>query len=395
MKKIIYLSVCVLVTTALASCNKLNDAYKSIDALPGTPKSLTYTMTAADYGTLPNTTADTAYKTHAFPSLYAAQTYIPQFLNTKFFDYPNKSTANITYNAGITLPDSTVKGESYTLTSTPSGNNDYTLVPGNKYADFSVAQLLSWLPYKYPNPAPNEAHLITWIFYPAITATTPLVYPGVALSSNGNATAAFFYLNNVWTQAYTLTPTQYAAVGRGQYNELTTADAPNLVAIFNTLLKADPSVMATAVAGTTQYVSFNYYVSSSADYQRILPVTYNGTNWVAATNTIGLVKVNGSWVPSVNYTITTGDIALLNNTNVNTSVPIANVIQYGDFNIQAGSQYYWSPSQLTAAITLILQHDFPSPKVNVPYNITYLIYTGSTAPTTSTFVYNGTTWTQQ
>ena len=397
MKKLIYLSVCMLLATALVSCNKLNDTYKAIDALPGTPKSLTYTMTVADYTSLPNTAADTAYKTHSFPSVSAANTYIPVFLNTKFFDYPNKSTANITYNAGITLPDSVYKDEAYTL-STVTGSNDYLLYPGNKYNDFSVAQLLTWLTYKFPTPAANQAYLLTWIYYPTISATAPQIVPGLSVSTTGSvttATGAFFYFNNNWTQAYLITPAQYAASGRGQYNEFTTADAPNLVSIFNTILKADPSVMATAAVGTTQYVSFNYYVSSTADYQRLMPLTYNGTNWVSATNTIGLVKINGSWVPSVNYTITTKDIALLNGTTVNTATPIANVIQYGDFNIQSSSQYYWSPAQLTAAITLILKADFPNPKVNVPYNITYQVYNGANVYTTVTFLYDGTNWNQQ
>jgi hypothetical protein len=42
---------------------------------------------------------------------------------------------------------------------------------------------------------------------------------------------------------------------------------------------------------------------------------------------------------------------------------------------------------------LVLTADFPSPKPNVNYKVTYLNYTGGTdVPTVLTFQYNGTAW---
>jgi hypothetical protein len=395
MKKLFYLCAYMATAIAFVSCNKLGDTYKAIDAVGPAGTTLNYTLTPTDYAILPTTVP--ASKSHSFLSTTDANTNIPTILNYKFFNYATNSSANITFNSQPVLPDSVFKDESYTLTTTPA--NDYTLLPGNKFADFSVAQILTWLPYKFTAPAPNQMYVLTWIFYPTLAVTAPQIYPGVSLSTTGSvttATGSFLYLNGTWIQAYQITPAQYATVGRGQYNQFTSSDDANIPSYFNTLLKADPAIAATATTGTVQYVSFNYYNAAKATDQRILAMTYNGTNWVtSAASTLIFVKTSTGWIPdpSIYYTLTKTDTQLIgnpngtNNTTIGTTAQRANLYSYGDFS-------GWAVADIDKAIILVLTTDFPTPKVGLNYKVTFLNYTGGAdVPTTYVFSNNGTTWT--
>ena len=317
MKKIYYLMAFVAVAAGFTACNPTNETYKQLDASPTlSPKTLTYTLTSADYGLGGST------KLGYFTSTADANTNIPKILNAKFvYGYDNGSNANITFASSlgnITQPDSVYADLKYTLVN----KADYLLLPGNTFADFSVAQLLSWLPNKYPNPAANEQHILTWIFYPTILTTSPQIYPGLSIAStlSGSttttlATGSFAYINGAWVQDYFITNAQYAAVGRGQYNQFTSADDATLVSQLNGILKTDAGVMATAKAGSTQYVSFNYYSTGKVTSQRILTLVYDGSNWThtPATATLGFVKANGVWAqdPTVYYTTTKSDFTLI------------------------------------------------------------------------------------
>lgn len=405
MKKLIYVCACLMASAAFVSCNKLNDTYKAIDASAAAGnngKTLTYTLTAADYSSLP--TSNYANKTHNFSTTVDANASIPTILAYKFPNYPNNSTAYITYGGQPQLPDSVYKDEQYTLVSTPSTSNDYTLYPGNKYADFSVAQVISWLPYKFGSssvgtaPAANTTYVLTWIFYPTLAATAPQIYPGVQLSTASGvttATGAFSYINNTWVSDYYVTPAEYAAVGRGQYNQFTSSDDANLASYLNGILKTDAGIMATATTGAVQYVSYNYYNAAKVTTQRVMAMTYNGTNWVPnVSNTLIFVTQNGAWIPdpSIYYTLTKTDTQLIgnpngtNNQNIGTSAERANLYSYGDFS-------GWANADVDAAIILVLQTDFPNPKVNLNYKVTYLKYTGGAdVPTIFVFSYDGTKW---
>jgi hypothetical protein len=307
----------------------------------------------------------------------------------------------------VVQPDSVFADLKYTLVN----KADYLLLPGNTFADFSVAQLLSWLPYKYPTPAANEQHILTWIFYPTILTTAPQIYPGLSISSTLSgtttttlATGSFAYINGAWVQDYLITPAQYAAVGRGQYNQFTSADDATLISQLNGILKADAGAMATAKAGSVQYVSFNYYSSTKITSQRIIPLVYDGTNWgrTSASGTLTFLKKNGKWIPdpTVYYTVASKDFTYIGTLTSDvlagaTTNAISNYAKYGDFTTSSTSAYYWSPAQIDAAMIAVLKYEFPSPVVNNPYKITYLLYTGTDTSTTSTFIYNGTTWVKQ
>lgn len=413
MKKIYNLIAFVAVAVGLSACHPMNETYKQLDASPtANPKTLTYTLTSGDYSLLPTTSA--AYKAKAFTGTADANTGIPTILNNKFvYGYDNGSNANITFtptSANIVQPDSLYADLKYTLVN----NADYLLLPKNTNADFSVAQLLSWLPYKYPNPAANEQHLLTWIFYPTIPSTSPLIYPGISLvntvsgsTTTTMATGSFAYINGAWVQDYLITPAQYAAVGRGQYNEFTSADDANLVSIFNGILKADAGITATSKVGSVQYVSYYYYSAAKVLSQRIMALTYDGSNWNHGSAAVSLtfVKSNGTWVqdPTVYYTTTKSDFTLIGNTpssslagaTTGATGAIANYAQYGTFTTTSTSTSYWSPAQIDAALIVILKADFPNAKAGVPYHINYQTYSGPTNTVFETFKFDGTNWVKQ
>lgn len=401
MKKILFnILALAAIATAISSCRPMDKTYKALDGLPATAKTLNYTFQAADYvnvNVYPSSSA--VYKAKGFTSNDDANANVPAFLNFKFFDYPDGSNANITFTpltSSIVEPDSVFKDISYTLTA-----DDYLLLPNNKYADFSIAQVLSWLPYKYTAPVENQLQVLSWTFYPTIN-TTPAVYPGISVSTTSGvttATGSFLYIGGAWLQAYHITPAQYASVGRGQYNEFTSADDASLQSYLNNLLKADPYVAGNAKTGSIQYVSFYYYSSTKVASQRVIKFTFDGTNWVRtpAASTLTFVKSKGTWIadPTVYYTAKASDYALIGSSTIGTSDGRSNFAQYGDFNIVSGSQYFWTEADIESALILILKTNFPNATTGIPYKITYLIYTGSTSSTSLTFKFDGTNWTKQ
>ncbi len=378
MKKIYHLFTLAALAAVFTSCHPLDKTYKSLDGLGKPAQTLNYTLQASDYTLLPSTVA--AYKSLSFATSTDANTNIPTILNYKFFDYGDGSNANITYNVtapgSIKLADSVSKDVNYTLT-----NADYLLLPGNKYTDFTIAQTLSWLPYKYPSAVANQEAVLTFNYYNSTTTVQ---------------TFAFLYLNGAWQQIYLLSAAQYVAVGRGGYNEFTSADDATLISYLNAILKADLSVSLTAKTGQIEYVSFLYYSATKVTSQRVIPLVFDGTNWGTAntTATLPFAKSSGKWIadPTVYYTLTTADTKLIgnptgtNNQTIGTTAERANLYQYGDFS-------GWAQTDIQNALILVLTTDFPNPKVNVDYKVTYLLYSGGKdVPTVVPFIYNGTSW---
>ncbi|MFI5163587.1 MAG: hypothetical protein ACHQHN_20090 [Sphingobacteriales bacterium] len=376
MKKIYYLLALAAIT--VAGCQK-----QPIVGAGGSGanevKTLNLTLASSDYSSLGSSVY--ASKTKNFNSDADAQQYIPTILNNEYPQLSNGSKANITFSEQPLLVDSIYKDQQYTLVTTPV--SDYKLLPGNNFNDFSIAQALAWLPYKFPAPAATQQEILTFAYYNGQTTTT--------------STFAFLYLNGAWRQAYLLTPAQYAAVGRPAFSQFTSADNANIPSYLNAILKADPSVMATAKAGSIQYLSFNYYNSAKVTTQRILALAYDGNNWTPlSTTTLAFLKSGGTWIvdPTVYYTLTKADTQLIgnptgtNNQTIGTAAERANLYQYGDFS-------GWAKADLQNAMILVLTTDFPSPKVNINYVVTYLNYTGTDVPTTITFQYNGTAWIAQ
>jgi len=385
MKKIYYLLALAAIT--VAGCQK-----QPIVGAGGSGanevKTLSLTLASSDYSSLGSSVYASATK--SFNSDADAKTYIPTILNSEYPQLSNGSKANITFSEQLglqpVLVDSVYKDQQYTLVTTPV--SDYKLLPGNNFNDFSMAQALAWLPYKFPAPAATQQEILTFAYYNGQATTT--------------STFAFLYFNGVWRQAYLLTPAQYAAVGRPAFSQFTSADNANIPSYLNAILKADLSVMATAKAGSVQYVSFNYYNSAKVTTQRVLTMVFDGANWAPAsttTNTLLFLKTGGTWSPdpTVYYTLTATDIQLIASSGIGGAAfaaTLTNLGKYGDFESTWNSLSTPNPtSYLDQAMILVLTNDFPSPKVNIPYKVTYLAYNNSTdVPTVLTFTYSGTAW---
>jgi hypothetical protein len=367
MKKIYYLIA--LLAVVFTACQK-----QPVVGPAAYIKAMTLTLAESDYQLLP--TSDYPHNTLSFDNTADANTYIPIILNARDPQLGNGSTANVTYTISapfFKLADSVYKDVAYTLT-----DADYTLLPGNTFTDFSASQILKWLPYEYPKPVSNQLAVLTFNYYNGTTTVQ---------------TFSYLYSGGAWKQIYMISNAQYASVGRSNFNQFTSADDANLIAYLSGILKADIALSATAKYGDMQYVSFNYYVSSTkSTYQRVIPLLYNGSSWVhtaSITNTLAYLKSGGTWIadPTVYYTLTANDTKLIGNSSIGAASDRTDLAKYGDFETT------WSAADIKSAIILVLTTDFPSPKANVNYNVTYLYYTGGAdVPTVLTFQYNGTAW---
>jgi hypothetical protein len=382
MKRIYYLLA--IVAIAFTACQK-----QPIVGLGGSAsnevKIINVTLAAADYKMLDTTVY--AYKSKTFKSDADAKLYIPIILNKSYPQLSNGSIANVSYSSQFVVADSVYSHLTYTLT-----NADYLLLPKNTFTDFSIAQVITWLPFKYTSPVDNQQVILNFTYYDGSTSIPKTTY-------------AFVYTNKTWVQAYMITPAQYAAIGHGSFNQFVNADNANLPAYLNSIMKADPLLMATAKAGNVQYVSFNFYNSTkpAVTSQRVLPLVFDGTNWLpSASGTLGFVKSGGTWIPdpTVYYTVGgvgSADLTLIGGSGIGgnaLSGDVTSLVKYGDFDTYWMSLSTPNPtSYLNQAFILILTKDFPTPKLNTPYKVTFLYYTGGKdVSTIYTFTYNGTAW---
>lgn len=375
MKKIYY--PLTLLALAFTACQKQ-------PVIPNTQPvhkaSLTQTLNATDYGKLDTSTY--GYKNHAFQSDDDAKQGIPAILSAEYPRVDDGSTAAITYTVGtptVKVADSLYSHVAYTLT-----NADYLLLPGNKYADFSAAQILSWLPYgpKTSSPVANQHAVLTFNYYAGTVSVQ---------------TFGYLYLNNAWQQIYLLSPAQYASIGRSNHNEFVAGDKDNINAYINSLLKADLTISATAKVGDVLYVSFNYY-EGTTDYQKVRAFGFDGSNWVtgATPRSLSFERAGGKWVVSstVNYTLTAADYVYVGTqTTAGTQAARDNVAKYPDFNISAATDAtYWSPTDIDAAMIAVLTAKFKATALpNQKFVVTYTVYSfGKTSNTSKTYIYDGT-----
>jgi hypothetical protein len=362
MKKIYYLLA--LLTMAFVSCQK------QPNLVPATyTKAMTLTLATTDYQLLPS--SDYPSYTYSFDNIADANKYIPIILNARDPQLGNGSTAEVTFTIGapyIKVADSLYKDVAYTVTAA-----DYTAVTGNNYGDFSAANVLSFLTYKYPSPVNDQLAVISYTLYSG--------------GADNAVVNSFLYMNGAWKKIYQVSNAQYASVGEGKYDEFEAADLSNLNGYFNFFLKNDITIADTAKVNDVEYISYNYYATS--DYQKVTGLTFDGVNWGAISTTASraYVKSGGTWIadPTVYYTLTTADTKLIAASTIGTSAERTNLGSYGDFS-------GWAAADLNSAIILVLTTDFPTPKVNVNYKVTYLNYVGTDVPTVLTFQYNGTAW---
>jgi hypothetical protein len=379
MKKIYY--SLVFVVLAFTACQK-----QPVVGPTAYTKSMSITLATTDYTILD--TSIYANKSHNFKVAADAKLYIPTILNSKYAQLDNGSTANVTYALAaptIKLADSLSANVAYTVTAA-----DYAAsssVTGTTYKDYSDTQVLLFLTYKYPNPAANQLALLTYTYY----------LSGVTPSAGALVTDSFLYLNGEWQKVYTVSAAQYASVGRGNFSRFTASDVVNLPVYFNSFLKADITVTASAAkAGDIKYVSYTYY--SGVAYQKVLLLTFDGTNWVTVTtNTVmSFVKKGGTWVADNTVYLTFGaaEFKIVGNSDAGTTAARANFAKYGDFNISATTDAtYWSPADINNAIIAILKSEYPTAATGQVFNVTYATYhSGTNANVTQTYIYDGSTF---
>jgi hypothetical protein len=362
MKKRYYLLA--MLTLAFTACQK------QPNLIPATyTKAMTLTLSASDYQLLPS--SDYPSKTMSFYSIADANTYIPLILNARDPQLGNGSKATVTFTiapAYVKVADSVYNDVAYTVTAA-----DYTAVTGNNYGDFSSSDVLNFLVYKYPKPVASQLAVISYVLYTGV---------------DNSVVNSFLYLNGAWMKIYQVSNAQYAAVGDGAYDNFSSGEQSKLPGYFNAFLKADISIMDTVKANDVEYVSYQIY--TGATYQTVLALTYDGNNWgaISTTGTLAFLKTGGAWIANqtVYYTLTKADTKLIAASTIGTASERSNLGQYGDFS-------NWSAADLQSAMILVLTTDFPNPKVNVNYVVTYLNYTGGAdVPTALTFQYNGTAW---
>jgi hypothetical protein len=383
MKKIHYLFAFIAVAAVLSACHPLDETYKKLGPLPvptaPTPAPITANITLApsDYALLPS--ADYAKTSFSYKSKDDAAASIPDILAAKYPTASDKSSVNVIYAnapASITVADTLFTDVAYTLV-----DADYN----SSFKDLSASQVLTWLGTKYPTPLPNQLALLTFTYYESGVTSTQ--------------TQSFLYLNGAWKKIYTISPAQYSSIGKGgTFNDFSAGDAANLPNYFNTFLKADPAVMATAKFGDVQYVSFKYFASKN--YQRVIPLTFDGNNWVVTPlnvqTPLTFVKTNGTWIAdnTVYLTLGSAEYKFIGTTSAGSQTARDNVAQYGDFNISSTTDAtYWSDDDINNAMIALLAHNYPAAAVNQKFVLTYEVYNkGAISNVTKTFQYNGTTF---
>ncbi|SDE26123.1 hypothetical protein SAMN05216464_10514 [Mucilaginibacter pineti] len=371
------------IATAISACHPMNKTYEAIGPVPtpnGTPQTFVLTLAAADYTSLD--TGNYAYKSKSFNTKDDAAASIPTILAKKYPNYADKSNVTVTYaTQPITVKpaDSVFNNVAYTLVNP----DDYLLLPGNTFIDFSASQILKWLVVKYPNAAANQLAVLTFIYYESGATAT--------------VTQSFLFQNGAWQKIYTISPAQYASVGKGgTNNNFSSGDAALLPAYFNTFLKADPAVSVTAKAGDVKYVSYKYF--GGGTFQRVKALTFDGTNWTTTSlpQSLSFIKGNGVWVAdnTVSYTLVTADYTTISNIDgVASADAIANLKAHGNFSQQSGSTSAWTDAQINAGIAVILKAKYPAAVVDQKFVVTISVYNGSaTVNLTHTLKYDGTTF---
>ena len=326
--------------------------------------------------TLPSTTP--------FASTDDAKAKIPGILGTTYPQVDNGSSATVTFTispVSVKPADSLLTDISYTV-----ADADYATVLGAnpKFKEFNTAQAITFLGLKYPTAVPNQLSFLTYIYYES----------GVTPSAVAKQNDTFLFLNGAWVKCYTLTADQYTSTGH-PFGDFSSTDDAKLTSYLNLVLKNDIATSANASVGDTKYLSFKYF--SSKNYQRIIPLTFDGTNWVTTptTGTLGFAKNGGKWAldEAISYTLVKADYTYIGTqTTAGSAAARANVAQFPDFNISAPTDAtYWSDTDLNAALTAVLINKYKATSnAGQKYIITYTVYSfGKTSNVSKTFVYDG------
>jgi hypothetical protein len=364
-----------LVVVILSACQKQPIVPTIKPIVVGVPTDTTFTLAASDYELLPTTAYPS--KSLSFDDAADAQMYIPAIMDAKFPKAVNNSTAAITYTVSPLYykpnKDSLYADVYYKLQTPDYGG----------FANMSISDIIKWLPTKFPAATANQVKLLSFVPFPS-TLTPPY---------------SFMLLNGTWTEIYTINPSQYAQIGLGSYDQFSSSSDATLPRQLSFLLKGDATLQDTVKAGDIKYISFDYYASNDTAYQRVLPLEYDGNNYVApyaSTGKMNFVIKSGQWqmvqpLPVIGYTLTPVDLTLIVNSSAGSQPVRDNLKEYNDF------ESAWTTPYLDAAFILVLAKEETSPQINTTYRVSYPKYTGATPDPLYTldFIWSGTAWVAQ
>ena len=152
-----------------------------------------------------------------------------------------------------------------------------------------------------------------------------------------------------------------------------------------------------AQAGDVAMVQYDYFSGGvSTKYGHSI---FDGDNWhltpdvVETTFQYGFE--DGQWVPdnTINYVLTSSDIAIISNAFINIyEGPADNVGFFGSFDRRPGSSNYWSDEMLLEAFNVLLDTIDPNAAEGQKYVLNYLVYVGSTVTESKKVIKTGGEW---
>lgn len=307
MKKINIFNIMLALIVMISACDKAyDDIYDEIDKdfedqddmdLRYSDKAVspeTYTMSEDDYSALKSIllSMGTQYEDDAnsignyknFSNYVPAKTYLPYFLDDKFFSYTPGTEIIVSY--------AFYRGQNDYIKEFDDDNfEEYELVaadydamgegdgePG-KYDSFSSGSQYDYLPSflatKYPSPSNWDFKKIQFVYYSGGNYTRHLLY---------------YFLDGEWkmlSDGYVFATEDYESLGDGygepgQYNNFSSDLSPNIyIPVF---LKTK---YPTAIAGDMKQVVYKYFSTSNySTTSRIKEFVFDGEGWAEYQSTI-------------------------------------------------------------------------------------------------------------
>lgn len=350
MKKLIYLVMGI--GLLFSSCNPMDDIHEDIDSQEAIISGeTTYTLTEDDYK------KELKLSFANFNSSDEAKTLIPGLLSKKYPVWGEGSLATITYD--LYAPKRTQKSLIvYTVSS-----SDYATL-GFNYGNFSkYDDMITFLNWKYPNPADRVLVSLTYKYYSGVVNTL----------KNG-----FIYVNGEWNMLQGFTKDNYAAMGESFENFTSSTVAKERIPIFlKDYYKYDGKK-----AGDIASIMYNIYetdvndidgdgsTTDKATYSYAFYCIFDGENWSEYTNIIAETLKFGhdgsTWVPdnTIKYTLTSADYALVGNG------------YYNNFDVRSGKAEELESVRLDKINTILL-NNFPGMAEGQKFSVSYAIYNGA------------------
>ena len=339
------------------ACDPMEDIYDDLDAqkeiITG---EIAITLTDDDYDDL-----DLGYGT--FSSIDDAKVMIPNLLANKFPVWGEGSLAAVSFQ--LYAPKKTEKS----LVVYSVASSDYTEL-GFTYGNFSsFNQIVTFLDWKYPNPANRVLVALKYKYYSGSVKTI----------KNG-----FIYVNGEWNFLQGFTKTEYNAMGESYDNFTSKTVAEDRIPIFlNEYFKYDNKK-----AGDVQGIMYNIYqkdyddidedgkTDDKATYSYAFYCKYDGANWTEykneLTETIKFGHDGNVWVPdnTIKYTFTTADYDSL-------GTEYGDPGYYNNFDVREGKENYKDQTEILAYINTVILNNFSGMAEGQKFAVSYNVFSGA------------------